>query len=89
MVDAYEADRPRNQRERVDTRSDLLVINKVDLAPLVGADLSIMEADTRRMRDGRPYVFSNLKTGDGLDAVVEFLAVTGGLPVRSRYSAAV
>ena len=70
------------------TRSDLLVINKVDLAPLVGADLSIMEADTKRMRGGRPYVFSNLKTGDGLDAVVEFLAAHGGLPVRQRHPAA-
>ena len=62
------------------TRSDLLVINKTDLAPLVGADLSVMEADTRRMRGERPYVFSNLKSGDGLEAIVDFLARQGGLP---------
>ena len=55
------------------TRSDLLVINKIDLAPLVGADLSVMDADTRRMRGTRPYVFANLKAGDGLGAIIAFL----------------
>ena len=55
------------------TRSDLLVINKVDLAPHVGADLGVMERDARRMRGARPVVFSNLKTGDGVDAIVEWL----------------
>ena len=55
------------------TRSDLLVINKIDLAPLVGADLSAMEADTRRMRGERPWCFTNLQNGDGLDQVVEFV----------------
>ena len=55
------------------TRSDLLVINKIDLAPLVGADLSVMEADTRRMRGKRPWCFTNLQNGDGLDQVVEFV----------------
>ena len=55
------------------TRSDLLVINKIDLAPLVGADLSVMEADTRRMRGERPWCFTNLQNGDGLDQVVEFV----------------
>src|SRR5437588_7391678 len=54
------------------TRSDLLVINKIDLAPLVGASLDVMERDSRRMRGERPFVFTNLKTGDGLDAVVRF-----------------
>ena len=49
------------------TRSDLLVINKTDLAPLVGADLGVMERDARRMRGERPFLFSNLKTGEGVD----------------------
>ena len=55
------------------TRSDLLVINKIDLAPLVGADLSVMEHDTQRMRGDRPWCFTNLKNGDGLDQVVDFV----------------
>jgi urease accessory protein len=55
------------------TRSDLLVINKIDLAPLVGADLSVMEHDTNRMRGERPWCFTNLKNGVGLDQVVEFV----------------
>ena len=55
------------------TRSDLLVINKIDLAPLVGADLSVMEHDTQRMRGDRPWCFTNLKNADGLDQVVEFV----------------
>lgn len=55
------------------TRSDLLVINKIDLAPLVGADLSVMERDTQRMRGDRAWCFTNLKNGDGLDQVVEFV----------------
>lgn len=61
------------------TRSDLLVINKIDLAPLVGASLDVMRADTERMRTGRPYVFSNLKTGEGLSTVISLLEETGGL----------
>jgi urease accessory protein len=61
------------------TRSDLLVINKIDLAPLVGASLEVMERDATRMRGERPFVFTNLKTGDGLDRVVEFIAAQGGL----------
>jgi urease accessory protein len=55
------------------TRSDLLVINKIDLAPLVGADLSVMEHDTKRMRGDRPWCFTNLKNGVGLDQVVGFV----------------
>ena len=55
------------------TRSDLLVINKIDLAPWVGADLSVMEHDTQRMRGDRPWCFTNLKNGVGLDQVVEFV----------------
>ncbi len=61
------------------TRSDLLVINKIDLAPLVGADLDVMRADTERMRTGRPWVFTNLKTGEGVADVVTFIASAGGL----------
>jgi urease accessory protein len=55
------------------TRSDLLVINKIDLAPHVGADLSVMERDARRMRGQRPFVFTNLRTGDGVDAIVRWI----------------
>ena len=55
------------------TRSDLLVINKIDLAPLVGADLAVMEQDTLRMRGDRPWCFTNLRTGEGLDRVEAFV----------------
>ena len=55
------------------TRSDLLVINKIDLAPLVGADLAVMEQDTLRMRGDRPWCFTNLRTGEGLDSVEAFV----------------
>ena len=55
------------------TRSDLLVINKIDLAPLVGADLAVMERDTVRMRSERPWCFTNLHSGEGLDRVVDFV----------------
>jgi len=59
------------------TKSDLLVINKIDLAPLVGASLEVMDRDARRMRDERPFVFTNLKTGQGLDAVIRFVETEG------------
>jgi urease accessory protein len=55
------------------TRSDLLVINKIDLAPHVGADLSVMDRDASAIRGGKPIVFTNLKTGDGLDAVIAWI----------------
>ena len=55
------------------TRSDLLVINKIDLAPLVGADLGVMEQDTLRMRGDRPWCFTNLRTGEGVDRVEAFV----------------
>lgn len=55
------------------TKSDLLVINKVDLAPYVGASLQVMATDTYRMRGDKPFVFTNLKTGDGLEEVVDFI----------------
>jgi len=61
------------------TRSDLLVINKVDLAPHVGASLEVMDRDAKQMRGARPFVFSNLKTGQGLDTVVRFIEEKGGL----------
>jgi len=55
------------------TRSNLLVINKIDLAPHVGADLSVMERDSRRMRGARPFVFTNLRTGEGVDTIVAWI----------------
>jgi urease accessory protein len=63
------------------TRSDLLVINKVDLAPHVGADLGVMARDARRMRAARPFVFTDLKTGDGVGAIVEWIQSELLLPV--------
>ncbi|MET3482570.1 urease accessory protein UreG [Methylobacterium sp. 1973] len=61
------------------TRSDLLIVNKTDLAPLVGADLSVMESDTQRMRGVRPYVFASLREGAGADSVARFVEEAGGL----------
>ena len=60
-------------------RSDLLIINKIDLAPHVGASLEVMERDARKMRGPRPFVFTNLKTGQGLEAVVDFIVREGML----------
>ena len=59
------------------TKSDLLVINKIDLAPMVGASLEVMDRDARKMRGERPFVFSNLKTNKGLDQIVEFIEKQG------------
>jgi urease accessory protein len=61
------------------TRSDLLVINKIDLAPHVGASLAVMERDARRMRGTRPFVLSNLRAGQGVDEIVRFVEDKGGL----------
>ncbi|MGO4738044.1 urease accessory protein UreG [Bosea sp. 2KB_26] len=61
------------------TRSDLLVINKTDLAPHVGADLAVMDRDSRTMRGKRPFVFTNTREGEGVDAVVDFIESVGGL----------
>jgi len=61
------------------TRSDLLVINKIDLAPLVGADLSVMDADARRMRGDRPFIFTNLKAGKGVAEIADFICKAGGI----------
>ncbi|PZO03882.1 MAG: urease accessory protein UreG [Hyphomicrobiales bacterium] len=61
------------------TRSDLLVINKTDLAPHVGADLAVMDRDSRLMRGKRPFAFTNTKAGEGVDAVIDFIETAGGL----------
>jgi urease accessory protein len=61
------------------TRSDLLVINKIDLAPFVGADLGVMERDAKRMRGERPFVFTNIKAGEGVEVVERFIVSKGGL----------
>ncbi|HLH95859.1 MAG TPA: urease accessory protein UreG [Xanthobacteraceae bacterium] len=61
------------------TRSDLLIINKIDLASHVGASLALMERESKRMRGSRPFVFSNLHTGDGVDAIIDFIEQKGGL----------
>ena len=59
------------------TKSDLLIINKIDLAPMVGASLEVMERDAKKMRGERPFVFSNLKTGTGLAEIVSFIETQG------------
>jgi urease accessory protein len=61
------------------TRSDLLVINKIDLAPMVGASLEVMDRDTRRMRKDQPFVFTNLKEGTGLQVIIDFIIEQGML----------
>jgi urease accessory protein len=61
------------------TRSDLLVINKIDLAPHVGASLAVMECDAARMRGTRPFVFANIRAGDGVEAIAAFIEEKGGL----------
>ena len=63
------------------TKSDLLVINKIDLAPMVGASLEVMDRDAKRMRGERPFVFSNMKTGEGLAAIIEYITRAGMLAV--------
>jgi urease accessory protein len=69
------------------TRSDLLVINKIDLAPHVGANLDVMERDTQRMRGARPYVFTNIKDGHGVPEVAAFVARAGGLGIVEQHMA--
>ncbi|ANW26682.1 urease accessory protein UreG [Vibrio coralliilyticus] len=64
------------------TRSDLLVINKIDLAPYVGASLEVMEQDTQRMRPTKPYVFTNLKESHGLNTIIDFIVTQGMLTPR-------
>jgi urease accessory protein len=70
------------------TKSDLLIINKIDLAPHVGASLEVMDRDAKKMRGERPFLFTNLKTGQGLDQVVDFIVQEGVLPTRARMAAA-
>jgi urease accessory protein UreG len=65
------------------TRSDLLVINKIDLAPFVGASLEVMDRDSRRMRGEKPFVFANIRAEQGVLEIARFIAKTGGLPERS------
>src|SRR6204780_2934744 len=69
-------------------RSDLLVINKIDLAPYVGASLEVMDRDTRRMRGSRPFVFTNLKSDEGLDVIVDWALGQIKLPRRELFEAA-
>jgi urease accessory protein len=64
------------------TRSDLLVINKTDLAPLVEASLEVMDRDARKMRGERPFVFTNMKKNAGVRRIAQFIVDTGGLPSR-------
>jgi urease accessory protein len=67
------------------TRSDLLVINKIDLAPHVGASLEKMDTDARRMRGERPFVMTNLKKSEGLDRIIDFIEAKGGLkPAQAK-----
>lgn len=66
------------------TKSDLLVINKIDLAPYVGADLQIMERDAKLMRGEKPFVFTNLKTQAGLDTIIDFLTTYAGLNLKQE-----
>ena len=64
------------------TKSDLLVINKIDLAPFVGASLEVMDRDAKRMRGDSPFVFSNMKTGSGLGKIIDFIEKAGMLSTR-------
>lgn len=66
------------------TKSDLLVINKIDLAPYVGADLGVMERDARKMRGNKPFVFTNLKTQEGLSKIIEFVQTHAGLTLKQK-----
>ena len=66
------------------TKSDLLIINKIDLAPYVGASLEVMDTDAKRMRGDRPFVFTNLKSGHGLSTIVDFIEKNGLLDGRFR-----
>jgi len=70
------------------TRSDLLLINKIDLAPMVGASLEVMDRDARRMRGDRPFVFSNIRAGTGVAEVADFIVSAGGLTPRLAHAGA-
>src|ERR1700684_3361455 len=68
------------------TKSDLLVINKIDLAPYVGASLEVMASDALMMRKGRPFVLANMKIGEGMGAVIAFLSLKGGLKIAEPWA---
>src|ERR1700691_2863230 len=68
------------------TRSDLLVINKIDLAPHVGASLEVMTTDALMMRKGRPFVLANMKIGEGMEAIIAFLSLKGGLKIAEPWA---
>jgi urease accessory protein len=68
------------------TKSDLLIINKIDLAPYVGASLEVMDTDSKRMRGDKPFVFTNLKSGHGLSTIIDFIERNGLLDGRFRNS---
>ncbi len=73
VIDVAEGDKiPRKGGPGI-TRSDLLVINKIDLAPLVGADLGVMERDSKKMRGMRPFLFTNIRSGEGVDQVLDWI----------------
>ena len=79
VIDVAEGEKMPRKGDPGITRSDLLVINKIDLAPYVGASLEVMERDTKRMRGDKPYVFTNLKDDTGLNTVVDFIIDRGML----------
>ena len=82
VIDVSAGDKiPRKGRPDI-TRSDLLVINKTDLAPLVSASLEVMERDSRRMRGERPFLFSNLKAQEGVGEIVDFVLTSGGFAAQ-------
>ena len=84
VIDVAEGDKiPRKGGPGI-ARSDLLVINKIDLAPLVGANLDVMDRDARRMRGARPFLFSNLKENKGVEDIAAFIVRQGGLPLRQK-----
>ena len=87
VIDVAEGEKiPRKDGPGI-TRSDLLVINKTDLAPYVGASLEVMEVDTRRMRGERPFVFTNLRAGEGLERIQAFIEERGMLMERAPVGA--
>ena len=82
MIDVAAGDKIPSKGGPGITRSDLLVINKIDLAPYIGASLPKMETDTKRMRGARPFVMTNLRQGDGVETIVHFIESMGGLSRR-------
>jgi urease accessory protein len=74
VIDVAEGDKIPRKGGPAITKSDLLIINKIDLAPYVGADLSVMERDSKRMRGERPFIFSSLRHGDGVQKIVDWLS---------------